>query len=380
VSARAGCLIEGPRSLNGVFAGVVLTTEGSIDTSMDRSASLFAGVAILAILVVGATVAFAPLNRATTLAGSSTTSTITGSTSHLALRLVLNTSVVSQGHPVSITTGEWNDLSAQNNVKSATAWPAEGLGAGPCGPMNYPFGFEILSGYYNGSAGLDSAQKVQLYGPGPYFCPVILSSISSYSFYPLSDRADVMGSCGQNPCFTEEMNTTVVVAGYWSGGSFLPLPPGVYTVVAGDEWGALLFEHFEVVGTGPGGTVILPAGATIQVSSSYDCVAGHYSLPFSAQNETMLTGGFSAGAPGVTLYVATVQQSSVVSQGHPSSWVFSTGLQNSSRFAVNLLPGAYVAWIEGANLNCGAHIVMPLELLTTVNITEAFTIRGASFS
>ena len=160
----------------------------------------------------------------------------------------------------------------------------------------------------------------------------------------------------------------------------VPLPAGAYTVVAGDEWGALLFGHFEVVAMGLGGTVILPAGTAIQVSSSYDCVAGHYMLPFSTQSETILTGGFSAEAPGVTVYVATSQQASVVIQGHPSSWLYSTGLQNSSGFAVSIPAGTYVVWIEGANLNCGAHIVMPLERLTTVNITEAFTINGASSS
>ena len=277
-----------------------------------------------------------------------------------------------------MTVGEWNDLETQNEVGASDAWAVGSLGVGPCGPINYPFGFEVLAGYYNGSAGLDTAQKLQLYGPEPYSCPMTLSGISSYSFYPLSGRADVYGSCEQNLCFTEDMNTTAVVGENWSGSSMVPLPLGVYTVVAGDEWGVLLFGHFEVVAAGPGGTVILPAGTAIQVSSSYDCVAGHYTLPFSAQTETTLNGGFSAEAPGVTLYVATSQQASDVFQGHPSSWVYSTGLQNSSRFAVSMPPGAYVVWIEGADLNCGAHIVMPLERLATVNITEAFVLDGTS--
>jgi hypothetical protein len=347
---------------------------------MNRSSLLLAGVVILAILVTGATVAFVPLGPTTTQPGSSTTSATAGASDGPVLRLALNTSVVSQGSAVSLNVGEWNTLNAQTSVEASQDWPIEGLGVGPCGPLNYPFGFEVLNGYYNSPAGLDSAPKVQLYGPGPYFCPMILSGISSYSFFPLSDRADVMGSCESNPCFTEEMNTTVAVGGYWSGGSLVPLPDGNYTVVAGDEWGALLFGHFEVVATEPSGTVILALGTVIQVSSSYDCVAGHYSLPFSTQNEVQLTGGFSAESPGVTLYVATAQQASAVSQGHPSSWVYSTGLQNSSRFAIGITPGAYVIWIEGANLNCGAHLVMPLERLTTVNITEAFTIKSTSSS
>jgi len=350
---------------------------------MDRSVPLFAGVAILAILVVGAAVAFMPLKSATTQSSQFTTSTSltsTGSPNHLVLRLILNASVVSQGQSVALTVTEWNSLNTQNNVEASRAWPLGELGVGPCGPVNYPFGFEVLSGYYNGSAGLDSAQEVNLYGPGPFACPMILSSIGSYSFYPLSDRADVIGSCEQSPCFTEEMNTTAPVGGNWSGDSLVPLPPGAYTIVAADEWGALLFGHFEVVATEPGGMVILQAGAAIQVSSSYDCVAGHYSLPFSTQYQVLLTGGFSAEAPGAALYVATAQQTSVLFQGHPSSWVYSTGLVNASRFAVDIPAGNYVVWIEGANLNCGAHIVMPLERLTTVNITEAFTINDTGSS
>ena len=126
----------------------------------------------------------------------------------------------------------------------------------------------------------------------------------------------------------------------------------------------------------PGGFVILPAGTILQVSSSYDCVAGHYSVPFTIETPSMLWGGFTASRPGVTVYVATTQQASDVFQGHPSTWTYSTGLQNSTHFTVALGAGSYVVWIEGANMNCGAPIAMPLEQLTTVNITQAFTIAS----
>ena len=359
-----------------MFAGLALTTEGSVKALMDRNVPLFAGIAALAILLVGTTVAFIPTNTTATHFSTSSTTTGTGSTSGLNLRLSLNASAISQGQAVSIAIEEWNSLDTQNTVASSNAWPTEGLGVGPCGPLSFPFGFEVLTGYYNSSSALSSAPKVQLYEPGVYSCPAILSRISSYSFYSLSDRANVSGSCGSGTCFTGEMNTTATVRGSWNEGSLAPLPAGTYTVVVGDEWGALLFGYFEVTSLGSGGTVILPAGTTFQVSSSYDCVAGHYELPFSVQNQSSFTGGFSAEAPGATLYVATVQQSSVLFQGHPSAWVYSTGLQNSTRFAVVLSPGSYVAWIEGANLNCGAKIVMPLERLTTVNITQAFMVES----
>ena len=340
---------------------------------MDRNASVFAGVAILAVLLLGATGAvMAPNPQA--LSSTLTTTASAGSANQLVLRFTMNASVVPSGRGVALTLGEWNSLDARNDVPSSNSWPIEGLGTGPCGPLSYPFGFEVLSGYYSDSAGLNSAQKIQLYAPGPYYCPAILGGITGYSFYPLSDRANITGPCGggASPCVDLEMNMTTLVSEEWTGSSMVPLPAGTYTVVAGDEWGALLFGHFEVTSSAPGGTVILPAGTTLQVSSSFDCVAGHYSVPFSMEDPSLLSGGFSTSGPGVTLYVATAQQASNVSQGHPSAWTYSTGLQNSTHFAVSLGAGSYVAWIEGADLNCGATVVIPLEELTSVNITQAF--------
>ena len=127
-----------------------------------------------------------------------------------------------------------------------------------------------------------------------------------------------------------------------------------------------------------GGSVVLPASTSLKVSSSFDCVAGHYSLNFSAPEQSTLAGGFSAGAPGVTAYVATAQQATSTFQGHPATWVYSTGLVDSSHFTVVLSPGSYVVWIEGADQNCGSPIVTPLEMLTQVNITEGFTLTNQS--
>jgi len=45
------------------------------------------------------------------------------------------------------------------------------------------------------------------------------------------------------------MNAEVQINGYWMAGQNLNednFAPGVYTVVAGDEWGALVVLHFTV--------------------------------------------------------------------------------------------------------------------------------------
>jgi hypothetical protein len=118
-------------------------------------------------------------------------------------------------------------------------------------------------------------------------------------------------------------------------------------------------------------TVIIPDGATYQVSSSFDCVAGHFAQPFNVTATSSLEGGISAGSPGVTLYVSTAQEAQTTVQGHPAAWAYSSGLTNSTSFSIVLSPGSYVVWIEGADMGCGATIVEPLEELTTVTVTQA---------
>jgi len=125
-------------------------------------------------------------------------------------------------------------------------------------------------------------------------------------------------------------------------------------------------------------SMILPAGTVFKVSSSFDCVAGHYSLNFSAPEQSALVGGFRADAPGVTAYVATSQQANSTIDGHPVSWVYSTGLVNSSHISLLLSPGSYVLWVEGADQNCGAGIVTPLEILTQVTVTDGFVVTAQS--
>lgn len=153
----------------------------------------------------------------------------------------------------------------------------------------------------------------------------------------------------------------------------------VVLIVAGAVGLASMQMGSQSVTIGPAqpGAVVLAAGTTFNVSSSYDCVASHYEVPLVAHDHSVLSGGFNAGMPGVTVYVATAQEASTVSDSHPSTWLYSTGLQTSASFTVPLSSGSYVAWIEGADENCGATLVMPLEQLTMVNVTQAFAVTDA---
>jgi hypothetical protein len=349
---------------------------------MTHISVVFIGVGIAMVLVVGATVAYLPLATVPTTTSTSTHQNTgeSGSKDGLVLGAGVNASVLSPGSALSIQVWEKNTLDSVNNVSASNDWPVTGLSLGPCGTFSMPFGIEVLAGYHTGaSQNLSLIQGVQYYQPGVFFCPVILNP-GWYLFGPQSTDATLGGFCSPEPCGTSSrLNTTVTITGEYVGGSPSPTPlaPGLYTVVVGDEWGALLFLYFSVPSSGHGGTVLIPAGTNITVSSSYDCVASNFQLSFAVGNSSVLTGGFTAGDQGVTLYVATTQQASNLSEGHPSQWVYSTGLQGSATFSVSLSQGNFVIWIEGADLNCGAQIVMPLEVLTHVNITQSFTLTPA---
>ena len=75
----------------------------------------------------------------------------------------------------------------------------------------------------------------------------------SYIFEPLGDNATVYGAA------VFSVGARLVTNGYYAPGqtynhalpnggeTITPFEPGMYTVVAGDEWGQVAFGHFEVV-------------------------------------------------------------------------------------------------------------------------------------
>lgn len=118
--------------------------------------------------------------------------------------------------------------------------------------------------------------------------------------------------------------------------------------------------------------VVMTAGTSFTVQSSWDCLATHYSEVFDVVKSSTLEGGFNATGF-VTLYVSTAQQAGDVLQGHPSSWIYSSGPVNVTSFSVNLPQGQYVLWFEGENSGCGG-IVEPLEMLVNVTVTNSITL------
>ena len=184
----------------------------------------------------------------TTLAESANAAVIQ-SAHGLSLSLSLDSTKYYTGNRVSIGVNEKNTLSKTNKVPTSETWPVGGLSVGPCGTYDYPFGVAIFQGNYT-AANILSATPLELYDPIlRHSCPLILSEISSYVFQPSSDIADMFQISGSTAALTgEEMNSDVqpMPMGYWNGSTITDFEQGVYTVVAGDEWGALVVLHFTV--------------------------------------------------------------------------------------------------------------------------------------
>jgi hypothetical protein len=194
--------------------------------------------------------ATAPLTSPTPTDFVGISSVASKSVNGLSLSLLLNSTTFQPGQEISVVIDEQNTLATVNNVSASNGWPLRGLILGPCGTVNYPIGVAIFQGYYTPSD-LSSATPLQLYQPGIYNCPMILAGINTYAFQPLSDSASVIGSCEPNPCLTDKMNSEITVTGYWINGQEATLSnftSGLYTVVGGDEWGALAVLHFVVQG------------------------------------------------------------------------------------------------------------------------------------
>ena len=183
--------------------------------------------------------------------GASTSTSVASPASGLELTLALNGTSISTGEEITATATDVNTMTTANNVSAAKEWPIGNLAVGPCGPLNTPVGIAVLSGYYD-AANVTSGKALQIYNPGIYACPAILAGIDGFLFQPSSDNATVYGSCGSAACFNETASATVSLTGYWTGGpsTFTSFPSGVYTAVAGDEWGGLAILHFTVAAGG----------------------------------------------------------------------------------------------------------------------------------
>jgi hypothetical protein len=207
---------------------------------------------------------------------SNQSSVTVASQSNLSLTLTLSATNLQYGDLLSISIEGKNTLTKENQIAAADAWPLPSLSLGPCGTLNYPFGIAILPGNYD-SGTLAQGTPLKLNDPNAvYNCPIIFAGITAYNFKASSNIADI--EVGASTVSTEQMILPLTAAGFWTGTTqtiFHNFTPGIYTVVAGDEWGAEAVLHFNVAAstqpiavtavTGPR-SPINPGGPNIEIT------------------------------------------------------------------------------------------------------------------
>ena len=171
-----------------------------------------------------------------------TTTTSAQSSNGLRLQVSVNTTALTSGQTLLISVSEYNTLPAANNVVAAENWGVNGLVLGACSNLNeLPFGVALFQGSYN-------AQNISQAAPLPLFpavpCPLLIRLITGYDFLPDSINAAIMP--GGDLSTPTPMSGSLTVNGTYSLAQLRPLAPGAYTLVVGDEWGALEFLYISV--------------------------------------------------------------------------------------------------------------------------------------
>ena len=161
----------------------------------------------------------------------------------LKLRVSVNTTNLNSGEALQISLSEYNTLATTNDVSSEKNWGVDGLTLGAC-PNVYvqPFGVAVFQGRYT-AQNISQATSLDIFAPVD--CPMYIRLITGYIFLPDSINAAVMPVCYLTPA--TPMSANITVNGIYTRGNQLnPLIPGVYTIVAGDEWGNLEFLYIKV--------------------------------------------------------------------------------------------------------------------------------------
>jgi len=156
------------------------------------------------------------------------------------------------GAQISITINEKNTLARENNVRVADRWPIQGLSLNPCGTAVYPFGMLVLKGYYD-AASLVDITPLKIFDPNQILSCIVPGGFVSYDFEPWSGMAAIcttMSAYENTKPAPTDMTTSLTLPGFWVGGccnaTFSSFTTGIYTIVGGDEWGALVILHFTI--------------------------------------------------------------------------------------------------------------------------------------
>jgi len=180
------------------------------------------------------------------------------SPSGLVVRVWINTTSVEPNGSLTIQIDGFNPTTHALNLSASDQWFLRSMTqVFPCfrPGMGVPiFGFEIFRGYYTSQS---VASATNIYALPWTSCPAGGTWVDAVDFLvsPSSNQTQVQWSDRQNSTLWGvsqqvyandglvacDTNSHCAVASFGSG------QPGVYTIAAGDEWGALLLLHFSVV-------------------------------------------------------------------------------------------------------------------------------------
>ena len=131
---------------SGVISGtpMIATNPAFVTFMVTDNSKKIASKQILMAVNVNTITATTPFNNGNSASSKSVNS--------LSLSLSLDSKTYQSGQQVGIYIDERNTLSKTNTITTSAKWPVNGLGVGPCGPLNYPFGipiFKIISEHMN---------------------------------------------------------------------------------------------------------------------------------------------------------------------------------------------------------------------------------------
>lgn len=209
----------------------------------------------LPLLVFGLTGCSSHVKPTTVISGDNKSYAVTA-TNGLRLTLSISSTTFKSGDSVFVFIDEWNTKTTGNNVTTASAKssPISGLtyNLNPNGTglyyYTYPIGISIWQGDYDLTEA-SSIRPLAIQNPSDVKYGPLIPVMASYDFKPLSDIATFRA---ENPNELEpasfRVTGTISPSGFWSTGlnSFRNFPQGTYTVVGGDEWGAVAILHFTV--------------------------------------------------------------------------------------------------------------------------------------
>jgi hypothetical protein len=187
------------------------------------------------------------ITSTTTTISSNSNSTSSNSISGLSLSLSLDGMTYQPGQEVSISVDEKNTLSTINNVTATDNLPSEFMSGFTNDPSPLPFGLAVLQGNYTVS-NYSAMTPLIIYDPSKVYIGTQVVGPTSYAFQPLSDTAVLEGG-SYNFIDGVKLQYEIGINSYWPNDASTTstnFEPGVYTVVAGDEWGALVVVHFTV--------------------------------------------------------------------------------------------------------------------------------------